>query len=335
MLKRDTNLSLFDQRFHEVSIVKKQKSETELLSEVWLPKDMWFLILDFLFFNKYYCRLLKCVSKELRRIMSQYETRTRMDQKSFFTLVNDFVSRKDFSKLKIKFVFQNETVYDNAAEFGMLEVIKWVRKHSQIRVFEKGEIVKKIAFWNFQSFKKGAKAGNKSVIKWFIDEMRNQNVSFTIDNEEKNNLICKVAESGNFECFKYLYGNQFRINGQDDIYDESIMLAVLKGGNIESLEYLIDVEDAIWTPAFVDYYAHTFYDDEAKHFEMLKYIIENNHPISNKIMENVAKCGSLKALEYLHKNGFQLHEIVLKNAIEGGHSECVKYLLENNCPGSR
>ncbi len=133
---------------------------------------------------------------------------------------------------------------------------------------------------------------------------------------------CQAAISNSVNCLKYLLDNNCPM--------EDATGHAAEYGNLDCL-VLLNESKIKWDEDTIECCIHSFEN------ECLKYVLDNNAPCSNEMLELSAKIGNLEALEILHSRGFKFGENFCKNVIEDcddytlSVDKCLKFAISNGC----
>lgn len=222
------------QKEEENSTLKRKKNDNqeELLLllkkqtnvQYWLPKEIWFQIFDKLSF--YYAFLCKTLSKEWEIMMAEYLISIakiipyEIFKENFFRLVDDFLQRSDFKHLNICFTFQNINVFEMAAKFDCLNILKYYHENPTFFTLTN----------NCRYLLSHTNTGNKLLLNDIFNK------------ETTENAIIYHKENCFNSCLKYLFSNQVSPNlkyGKMKDYYSCLRLAI-EIRSLESLKIMIE-----------------------------------------------------------------------------------------------
>lgn len=158
------------------------------------------------------------------------------------------------------------------------------------------------------------------VCKKFNDIIQNHPLAPKItryDHPEIPPLICthpsNSAERGHIKCLKYFYEKGWDILGWET------MIKAIRGGNVETVKYLIDMGAEL-----VREYPCVACEDD--NLQLLKCLCENGCKVDAMSVMSAAKHDALQCLEYLNSFGLSMNVAPL-TAVRFGSLRVFEYLV--------
>lgn len=344
-------------------IVKKQKN----ISLLFISSEIWFYILEKIQ-NDSYFRLLSCVcktwnqfSKELSLKMNapfdNYK-RQRRKEKNFYSMVEDFIKRKDFHSLEIFFVFNNHLVLRNAAEHGYIHILHHYGSQSLISVRNSKKEVEELKVYfndayNYECLNKAIEYGHMKCVKYIIQHENCPKIN-------QGFAINLSALEGHFDIFCYLIQDVFPNNWKEHSRKEIILADFLRCGNHRALLFLEkEFSNDLWQSMsnydmlmnhavaggnldcvkflrekknFRSCSHATHFAIQYGHMDCYQYLIKEGFSNPNNASETAAKYGKLEFLKYFFTIRIPFTKATVKFAIINHHDLCVEFLHKNNCP---
>lgn len=226
--------------------------------------------------------------------------------------------------------------YDNAAtairyaaEFGYLDVVKWLIENRPSPDLKFGEslcaaasnghlhILKYLELLDsdinivFSPYSSIISNGHFETLKWMYARYP----------EDLNRLLPLAAKTGNLEMLQWLN----RIF-PDNINHEVLELAT-KSGNIEMFEWVIGLYCPDKNTNIINYAA------SSGNLDFVKHIISLGFKVDYGAMDKAAQKGHLSIVKWLHDSGYDCSRNAMNWAAKLGHLNVVKWLYENRTEG--
>lgn len=318
--------------------------------EIYLPNDMWKLILVKVYEPRYAnvaLMVIRCVSKQLNSIVKVPKKKKKRD----YVRITPFLARNGYHELMRYFKEDLHfpwvgTECEYAVENGHVECLKYAYKTGCDWISNQPFIPYKKKRWrpptivNTSNLKytdvcaMAAKYGYLDCLRYLHENGCEWNADTCTESASRGHLDClkyarengckidssacrRAAHGGHFECFKYAHEQGVGLS-------TSMAAVAAQAGRLELLVYMQE-RKVVMNREVIDRAII------GGRLECLKYAIENKFPHSNDIF-NLAVEHDLECLKYLRSVGFTWDAISCRVAAASGNVDTLRYLHENGCP---
>lgn len=177
------------------------------------------------------------------------------------------------------------------------------------------------ARWDGRCYVEAAKRGHLECIMYLYENHCTSVIG--IHNHAKD--IMEVAAKNSFECFRYLDDHNFSW----DNHEMECFKAAARGGNIECLRYMYNINHPDFAGGQLYTYSLTWAAVEPGSLECLQFLHKKGCRLDDRTTIAASISGSVECLRYLHDNGCQLDHKLCREAIKAGSIECLRYLHEH------
>jgi len=244
----------------------------------------------------------------------------------FIFIINNINMTYELIPKQYTDIFTHQSIYEMAARYGSIEVLKWLHKKNftlNDRIFylvansDRDNVLEILKWlhengcpWNETACYGAAERGHFDALKWLHE-----------NGCPLGEGICSAAtESGNLEMLKWLRSNGCR-------WDNDTFPNAISSGNLEMIQWLHE-NNCPWNGSTCTN-AVTM-----KRLDILRWLIEKGCPPEQDSCVWAARYGRLDMLKLIHQTGFPMCEIEFSGAVQNNHYEVVKWLYENGCPRS-
>ncbi|KAG6620087.1 ankyrin-like protein [Phytophthora cinnamomi] len=201
-------------------------------------------------------------------------------------------------------VNEDSVAPDLAAEYGHLELVKWLAKNEEKH------------HWRFtwEAMNGAAANGYILVVRWLHENDKAEYCSNAMDN---------AAEFGHLEVLQWLNEHRYGDNAVN-----AMDLAAMNG-HLEVVQWLHANAVSAATPLGFDLAA------EGNHLDVVQWLHENlREGCTTQAMDLAAKRGHIEMVKWLHHNRIEgCTDLAMDQAAANGHLEVVEFLHENRTEG--